>query len=92
MSDEEELVRPAAVLNAHLRVIDQAVIRTGVSNREQISICALAAALAMRRFLSAGILLSLGQRHRLIRAVIVDFENKLRQHGEEPISGGDDAS
>lgn len=85
MSDMDEIVRPAVVLRGHLHAVDQAVTMTNLTYKEQIAVCALATALAFRRFLAAaaerGQPYNRAQRHQLIKSAVKDFEDKVKQYG-----------
>jgi hypothetical protein len=97
MSDDfnYEIRRPAAVLNGRLRPIDQMIMVSGLTPKEQVAVAILAVVLAVRRLLAAadkaGQSYNRPSRRALVRSLIKDFELKLATYampiedaGEEP--------
>lgn len=76
------------VRNATLQLVDEAVQKIGPDPQEQIAILYLAHALATRRFLTAHNVTDRGRRMKVIRALVADFDSKLRQFARPDTDSG----
>ena len=94
--DQKDPIRLAQV-RAHVHAVDLVVMRTGLTNLEQIEVCVKAAALAFRRLLTAGLVagrpLERSERVRLRKSMVVDFDASITRYTEgqqskEPSGGG----
>jgi len=67
-------------MNVSLRALDEAVIAQEADAQKQIALAVMLCVLAVRRFLIGNAIFDRGRRLRVLKAVVVDFESKLRRY------------